>query len=194
MWCENADQEAPSISVYDIKQDILTWPGGSLDIHCQSNEPIEWRFVGVSYTRFLYCYLFLVLGLSKFKQHFSLQYDKMTIKTQKILIEGNERPYKNTLMLEALTFLNVGFYYCVKESAMTKEFIGKLENCWEEVSTKHCVPKIRFFLISNSFLVNIEYFRCNYCVQAREEIHLTFNRFIDEKKATRRYLFIEGVF
>ena len=39
----------------------------------------------------------------------------------------------NTLYFEPATYLNVGHYYCVKKSAVTEEFVEKIDNRWEEV-------------------------------------------------------------
>lgn len=52
--------------------------------------------------------------------------------------EIDERLYVNTLYFEPATFLNVGYYYCVKKAAITEEFSTKLNNQWKEVGFVGC--------------------------------------------------------
>lgn len=61
--------------------------------------------------------------------------------------EIDERLYVNTLYFEPATFLNVGYYYCVKKSAVTEEFAAKLDNQWKEVGTLGFAANFTFLVL-----------------------------------------------
>lgn len=43
--------------------------------------------------------------------------------------------YESVLNTGSLSYMDVGYYYCVKTSAMTKEFVQKIDTEWEEVGS-----------------------------------------------------------
>lgn len=57
----------------------------------------------------------------------------MEAKTTNIPSVNVAKPFKSTLKLDSATYLNVGYYYCVEESAITVELAEKIKKEWEEV-------------------------------------------------------------
>lgn len=64
----------------------------------------------------------------------SMQYDKMSVESTESKNEIDKRSYISTVHLNSLSFINVGYYYCVKKSAMTTEFVDKIDNHFPVVS------------------------------------------------------------
>lgn len=58
----------------------------------------------------------------------------MSVESTDSYDENDERPYVSTMHLNPVTFMHVGYYYCVKQSAMTQEFVEKVDNQWAAVS------------------------------------------------------------
>lgn len=79
--------------------------------------------------------------------YFRGQYDKMSVQSSDSIHESEDEPYVSTMHLSFVTYLNVGYYYCVKKSAMSTEFIEKIDSQWEVVS--EIITNIVFAVIKN---------------------------------------------
>lgn len=110
------------------ESDVTVLPSENVNFTCQSTEPVHWRFfVSAVYVTidsifvwrffFLFCriihWITLLLFIFFKQDGFESKYD-----IHESYNQNNEYPYQSILELPAVDYLNVGYYYCVKNATV----------------------------------------------------------------------------
>lgn len=111
----------------------------SIKFNCTSNEPTTWFWLNVSLchmlfrcvssvpTFFCFCFAQSFIKLTFLSKLW--QSTNSTIKTNTTSLDGR---FVNDLHMDEVSYKNVGYYYCVKNSSITKEMKEKTTEIGEK--------------------------------------------------------------
>lgn len=85
------------------------------------------------------------------------------LQTIESFAQDDERPYVSTLSLISVTYENVGYYYCIKNSLFTNDFqdrigdLGQEELIFDELFHEKKVARMYLFVEGNLSIWNMNF-------------------------------------